>query len=549
MKKSVSLALLASTFLGGPAFGQFIPTTQQSGPDVAVSGVCGPGGGTDISESGLVSAMHSYSYSSTSCNIGDERINWFSGSSGGVHNDHPLIGQNMFRVHDGRIVQLGYSFLKHSFFALSTPGCVSWSCQGTGGSELGIGCSDTYGSGLNDGNGGGSKRDVNAATGFHGIKTNPTGGSSTHRGRLQVEPTMLGVSGARYYAEIQYVSEEDQMAGLARNNASYHEISTTNASNLQKIGGLRPLNPGIYAWQDVDSNVDVVDVASMNEGGPGVHGWYFVACNATDIGNGLWRYEYAVQNLTSDQSARSFQVPNPCGAVISDVYFHDVTHHSGDPYSNTDWSFTTSGGFARWQTESFAQNINANALRWGTLYNFGFTANSAPGAATADIGLFKPGANNTIGAAVKAPCGGPVNPTCGVQNYCTSNPTSVSAGATISSSGSASFASNDLTVRCDGAATSEFALFYFGTSQISVPFGDGVRCAGGNTFRLNPPVLTDLFGSAARSVNYGGAPFNFPGAAAAPGSTHNYQCWFRDPGGPGGSGFNLSDGLEVTYCP
>ena len=28
-----------------------------------------------------------------------------------------------------------------------------------------------------------------------------------------------------------------------------------------------------------------------------------------------------------------------------------------------------------------------------------------------------------------------------------------------------------------------------------------------------------------------------------------FQCWFRDGMVPGGSGFNLSNALSVTFCP
>ena len=34
----------------------------------------------------------------------------------------------------------------------------------------------------------------------------------------------------------------------------------------------------------------------------------------------------------------------------------------------------------------------------------------------------------------------------------------------------------------------------------------------------------------------------------APGTTWNFQAWFRDPAA-GGSGFNLSNGLELTFLP
>ena len=37
------------------------------------------------------------------------------------------------------------------------------------------------------------------------------------------------------------------------------------------------------------------------------------------------------------------------------------------------------------------QNQNANAIRWGTLYNFRFDSTAAPAASTANIGFFKTG--------------------------------------------------------------------------------------------------------------------------------------------------------------
>ena len=42
--------------------------------------------------------------------------------------------------------------------------------------------------------------------------------------------------------------------------------------------------------------------------------------------------------------------------------------------------------------ETFRQNQNANAIRWGTLYNFRFDANRPPQTSSATIGFFKTGA-------------------------------------------------------------------------------------------------------------------------------------------------------------
>src|SRR5207302_11456791 len=70
--------------------------------------------------------------------------------------------------------------------------------------------------------------------------------------------------------------------------------------------------------------------------------------------------------------------------------------HSGEPYCVTVadpalWTSSISGGVITFATQTYATNVNANALRWGTLYNFRFDANAAPTTGAATLGLFKPG--------------------------------------------------------------------------------------------------------------------------------------------------------------
>ena len=115
-------------------------------------------------------------------------------------------------------------------------------------------------------------------------------------------------------------------------------------------------------------------------------GLFVTAAKATDLGGGLWRYEYAVQNLNSHRSAGSFSVPLPFGANVSNIGFHDVTYRNGDGVGNvdqtgTDWSGVVLAGTITWAAQTPVQNPNANAIRWGTTYNFRFDANVAFGLA------------------------------------------------------------------------------------------------------------------------------------------------------------------------
>ena len=132
-------------------------------------------------------------------------------------------------------------------------------------------------------------------------------------------------------------------------------------------------------------------------------------------------------------------------------------------------------------------------------------------------------------------------------NYCSTSPNSVGGGATMSFGGTPSLTANDLALIASGCPPNKNGLFYYGPNQINTPFGNGRRCVGGSITRLST-LTTDVFGIAQKNLDLGNPPFTSGNGQAIPGNTMNFQFWYRDPAG-GGAGYNLTDGLAVTFCP
>jgi hypothetical protein len=119
--------LLRITNSGAP------PTS--AGPDVILSDFTAI---TNWTSSASIGGVRAYSIGSNTCNIGDTNLLW-----GNSHNGTPALGMNMYKLKNGRLEQIGLSFVKYSCCAAAGNGC-GLSCNGTGGSLLGAGCLDVY---------------------------------------------------------------------------------------------------------------------------------------------------------------------------------------------------------------------------------------------------------------------------------------------------------------------------------------------------------------------------------------------------------------------
>ena len=133
------------------------------------------------------------------------------------------------------------------------------------------------------------------------------------------------------------------------------------------------------------------------------------------------------------------------------------------------------------------------------------------------------------------------------ERYCVSAPNSAGSGMSFSVSGSASLTENDFHLQTSGGVPGAFGLFFYGPVQVQIPFGDGFRCVGAPIYRLSPALQSDSLGIASKQVDFNVGSQSAGAGQILPSSTWNFQHWYRDPLGPGGAGFNLSDAYSVTF--
>jgi hypothetical protein len=139
------------------------------------------------------------------------------------------------------------------------------------------------------------------------------------------------------------------------------------------------------------------------------------------------------------------------------------------------------------------------------------------------------------GSSGPCPCGNVASPGSGAG--CAH---SAGGGAALAASGSSVVANDDLVLRVTGGPANHLAIFLQGSVGATVPFADGIRCAGSPSVRLQTFAL-DSAGAGTSSVS-----IVAQGSVGA-GTSRVYQTWFRDAGGPCGHGSNLSSGLRVDW--
>ncbi len=331
----------------------------------------------------------------TSCNVGDVDVPW----EAPMMEDHPMIAMALYRLRNGKFDQIGVSWMKHGFFALSNSQCIP--CQNpSDGSFLGVGCSDTYGPGNNaDRRYLGPRSEVDpylgtwSCSGSHfqgGAADCVRGhGSSGHDGvahRLQVEDSELDQSGADYFYEAYYVVRGDQNR---HNNYGSVEVSMglTGSTWFFSDEGSLIEGPAIERWGEQRTEFSI----------PG-DGKVILAVETTDLGGGSFHYQYALLNFDSEREIRSFSLPVEGVPGLSGFTFNDA-----DEDALNDWAALVSGGLLTWSTDTYTVDPDANALTFGEMFSFGFDADVPPDTLTTTLGLFRHPEGESVGGPILGP--------------------------------------------------------------------------------------------------------------------------------------------------
>jgi hypothetical protein len=349
-------------------------------------------------------------------NVGQTAVAWyahFSGNHPPYGNDqHPFLVWNLYRMdREGRIRQIGASGAKHAFFSINEH------CRCKSGNVFWPGCEDIYSSSSNDNGSGNAEQNLGPRAEIIPFKAiwarcgsvwdhdcdgrmDPgSGAQDLYRYRLTVDEADLLPplsTGARYFFEYWYVVRDDvdiyntmghREIRLAKQGANWRvELVDAQAAPHDFF-----LGPVINRWVDPATPTR----ATLNRELSTPLGRARVAARATDLGDGRWRYEYALMNfdyahvrfdpahadgpdikLLESRGLARFSVPLPRGVVATSLRFDDADGDAGN-----DWTAATTGDTVGWSARD-----SDDTLDWGMLYHFEFTANAPPTARRVAIG-------------------------------------------------------------------------------------------------------------------------------------------------------------------
>ncbi|MCP3917573.1 MAG: hypothetical protein GY711_18670 [bacterium] len=310
-------------------------------------------------------------------------------------------------------------------------------------------------------------------------------------------------------------------------------------------GGWSAGGPGDNAttgiWVRGDPNGTAAQSENDHTSAPGVNCWFTgqaapgASVGTNDVDGGTTTLLSPIFDMSTFTSPRisywRWYSNDEGGAPNSDIFRIDLSNNGGSTWTAVETVGPTgneaSGG---WFQHDFSV---ASVLP--------LTGNMRLRFRASDLGtgsIVEAAIDDVEGVDVISTCPAPVE-------YCGTTPNSAGTGAVMSFFGTQSISADDANLFVGGAPAFQFGLFLYGLNQTTLPVGDGTLCVDNTFYRIQPALQTDLLGQAVLQLDFANPPA--PAAQINPGSTWNFQFWYRDPsGGPAGN--NLSNALRIEFC-
>lgn len=306
------------------------------------------------------------------------------------NDQHPYLIWNLYRLDgNGRLEQIAASGVKHAFFTVNS------NCLCHGGGILWTGCEDTYSAGNNDAAGYLAPRnEIIPAEGrwgrcrsffdpdCEGAQTQMS--SDGFANRLQVLESDLAVD-AEFFMEAWYVVRDNEDIYRAM---GWREFDAEWNGIIWSAGVTEDFEQGPYidTWVDPENPPE----GTMNTAVDTPHGQIKVAVRTEDLGDGHWRYDYAVANfdymhaLTRGdepnlQVIRNLGISGVRIPLADEVEVSEITFARADRTSGQDWTGTRRTGSVEWH------DPGDTPLDWGLLYRFSLVADAAPVEASLEL--------------------------------------------------------------------------------------------------------------------------------------------------------------------
>ena len=315
-------------------------------------------------------------------NVGQATVEWYRAiTPDGQVGAHPYLVMHIYRLKDGRFEQIGRSDVKHAFFAVNS------GCGCPGGHLFYANCGDIYGTGSNSNRTHFGPRDeVNSVTGawtslgshFDAVPVNDFrdhGGNSAHDSfehRLVVAEPDLQDGSARFFAEAWYLAAGDINIFNSMGRREFEPKLEGSFWDFLFLDATMLSGAAIDAWPAAEGP----GAASTDEPFNAAGGQGRLSIRVEPQPDGGFRYEIGLMNFDVNAGLDELRIPLPDDITVSDLTFFD-----GDDDPANDWTPVVAPTELRWQAGSGEEQ------GWGTLFSFGFYAESRPQAVTAQVGV------------------------------------------------------------------------------------------------------------------------------------------------------------------